>query len=175
MAGANQDDDRAPRSSVRSVDSEAGASTAVARIATQARKNVTEEVVSGVRAARSDRPKIAIVEPNAFVRSSLSRALVRAGYDVANIETLESLRSEDRYAVVLVSMRGAEVEAALAAVLAIDPPVALIAYFADETNLGALRRAGATSALVVSALSPLDQVVASVASLIEVPPPSSRG
>lgn len=169
----SSEDDEAPASSIRNVDAKGSVASPLARIATQQRGSFSEEV-SGVRAAKGERPKVAIVEANAFVRSSLSRALVRAGYDVAAIDELENLRAADGHAAVLVSLRGADVDAALATVLAVDPPVALIAYFADETNLAALRRTGATSAIIVSALSPLDQVVASVAAAIEAPPSSRR-
>jgi hypothetical protein len=169
-----RNDDDAPDSTVRGIDSRAAAeSSPLARIATQPGPASTEEFASGVRPTKVERPKVAIVEPNAFVRSSLSRALVRAGYDVVAIDKVDQLQAGDVHAAVLVSMRGADVDASLTAILALDPPVALVAYFADETNLAALRRTGATSAIIVSALSPLDQVVASVAAAIDAPPPSS--
>ena len=173
VSPSNEDDDHdddGPSSTVRSVD---GKSTALGRIATT-RRRVNEEIVSGVRSAKSDRPRVAIVEPNAFVRASLSRALVRAGLDVLAIDKVAELQGDDRHAAVLVSLRAADAEASLTAVLALDPTPALVAYFADESNHAVLRRV-APSAVVVSALSPLDQVVASVAALVDLPPPSSRG
>jgi hypothetical protein len=163
-------DEAAPDSSVRSIDG-TSAMSPLARIATQQRPSVTEEIVSGVRAAAADRPRVAIVESNTFVRSSLSRALVRAGYDVVAIEKLDQLRSDERLGAVLVSMRGGDVDAALEAAVAIQPTIPLIAYFADETNVAAVRRAGASSAIIVSALSPLDQVVASVTGALGLPSP----
>lgn len=167
----DRDDDDAPSSSVRGVD---GKATALGRIAT-GRRSVAEEIVSGVRPAKTDRPRVAIVEPNAFVRSSLSRALVRAGFDVLAIDKIAELQGDDRHAAVLVSLRAADVETSISAVLALQPAPALIAYFADESNLAVVRRLGASSAIVVSALSPLDQVVASVAAIVDLAPPSSRG
>lgn len=113
------------------------------------------------RPHRHIRAIAAILEPNAFVRASLSRALVRAGFDVSSMDDPAALRSTRNYAVIVVGMSSPQLRAIFSAIVEHQSEAHVVACCADpEAAAALLDEAGIERYCVVARSASVPQVVA---------------